>query len=501
MGIQKVSESGHCPRCVTRPYETVVPDIRRVKLPILTGTYRFSSAHQASNRATRFLTLVDRLKSFAIREYPPSSFFPRLVTHFTQSGNQIAVDVGIDVSDGSSVPEPRSTDSGAKLGGALLGYMLGVTLIITLLPFQFDWPSHWRVMYTGDVIDIVANVLLFIPLGFLYRLARRHSARHSTLTVLWIGALVSMAIESAQLFEVERYTSVLDVATNALGAWLGAMIVDRTAPRVKVDGALIGRLSLELPLMGLVYLLIPLLWLNALASGAQVERTFLALLLGVFGASVLGGMQRHHFGPAAALSARTMSFGAAGWFMIGGFPGFVQHPGEFSGVTILIAALAYWRGTRTNVSTANNRRFEVPVLQSAAPAYAAYMALLTVAPLLDGVGAWQIGVGFPGVATEWTKIEILRFLELVAACTLLGYMVAEFRGRAVASFSKAVPRLSTWAVGVALSGEVVRGWHGGHGASVARGCVLAVGLVYGGWLYHLQREHVVRLIGERRTSV
>lgn len=410
---------------------------------------------------------------------------------FTNSGSQLAITRSSDARDDSS------SVSGAKLGGALLGYMLGVTCIITLLPFQFDWPSRWRLMYTGDVVDIVANVLLFIPLGFLYRLARRHAARHSTLTVLWIGALVSMAIESAQLFEVERYTSVLDVATNALGAWIGALLVDRISSRVRVDGALIGRLSLELPLMGLVYLLVPLLWLNALASGAQVERTFLALLLGVFGASVLGGMQRHHFTPSGALSPRAMSVGAALWFLVGGFPGFVKHLFGFLAVSLLIAGLVWWRGSRPTVRSLDNRRFEVPVLQSAAPAYAAYLALVTVAPLYDGVGAWQVGIGFPGVAAEWTKIEILRFLELVAACTLLGYMVAEFRGRVVRTFRDAFGRLSVWGGCVAVAGEIVRGWHAGHGASIARGCVLAGATVYGGWLYYLQREHVVRLIDER----
>ncbi|MEO7964390.1 MAG: VanZ family protein [Gemmatimonadaceae bacterium] len=409
-----------------------------------------------------------------------------------QSSGYLAVSIP------AAEPVGDSAESGAKLGGALLGYMLGVTLIITLLPFQFDWPSHWRVMYTGDVIDIVANVLLFLPLGFLYRLARRNASRHSTLTILWIGALLSMAIESAQLFEVERYTSVLDVATNALGAWIGAMSVDRFASRLRIDGTLIGRLSLELPLMGLVYLLIPLLWLNALASGAQVERTFLALLLGVFGASILGGMQRHHFTPASALGARQMAFGAAAWFLIGGFPGFAKRPFAFAAVSVLIAALAWWRGSRPFVATTQNRRFEVPVLQSAAPAYAAYMALLTVAPLLDGVGRWQLGIGFPGVATEWTKMEILRFLELVAACTLLGYMVAEFRGRVVALFRDALPRLVIWGVAVTVAGEFARGWHAGHGASAARGVVLAAALIYGGWLYYLQRSHVVRLLGDKR---
>ncbi len=312
--------------------------------------------------------------------------------------------------------------------------MLGVTLIITLLPFQFDWPSRWRLMFTGGPVDIVANVLLFLPLGFLYRLARREGFRHSTLTVLWIGAVMSMAIETAQLFERERYTSVLDVATNAFGAWLGAWAFDRLSPKARVDGALIGRLSLELPLMGLIYLMVPLLWLNALSSGRDIERAALPLLLGVFGASLLGGMQRRHFGPVRSLGARATAGAAALWFLAGTFPALPNRPALLLGGTVLVGALAWWQGSRPFVPDASNRRFEVPLLTSAAPAYAAYLALLTLAPLLHGVGDWSVGLGFPGVATEWTKTEILRCLEQVAAFTLLGYMIAEFRGRDVPTY-------------------------------------------------------------------
>ena len=52
-------------------------------------------------------------------------------------------------------------------------------------------------------------------------------------------------------------------------------------------------------------------------------------------------------------------------------------------------------------------------------------------------------------------------------------------------------------MGAALLGELVRGWHAGHGASAARALVIAMATVYGGWLYFLQRDHVVRLTGSR----
>lgn len=394
----------------------------------------------------------------------------------------------------------RAAETGARLGVALLAYMLGVTFIITLLPFQFDWPSRWRVMFTGGPIDIVANVLLFLPLGFLFRLARREGYRHSTLTVLWIGAAMSMAIETAQLFEVERYTSVLDVATNAMGAWLGAWAFDRLAPRTKVDGALIGRLSLELPLMGLIYLLVPLLWLNALSSGRDLERTVLPILLGVFGASLLGGMQRRHFGPVRSLDVRATAGAAALWFLAGAFPALPTRPALILAGTVLVGALAWWQGSRPFVLDASNRRFEVPLLMSAAPAYGAYLAIVTVAPLMHGVGAWSVGWGFPGVATEWTKTEILRLLEQVAAFTLLGYMIAEFRGRDVPSYRAALHRLLMWGATAAIAGEGVRGFHLGHGASVSRGVLLLSAAFYGGWLYYLQRSHVVELLSEREAA-
>lgn len=393
-----------------------------------------------------------------------------------------------------------SVETGARLAVAMLAYMLAVTLIITLLPFQFDWPTRWRIMFTGGPVDIVANVLLFLPLGFLFRLARREGERHTTLTVLWIGALMSMAIESAQLFERERYASVLDVATNGLGAWLGAIAYDRLAPRARVDGLLIGRLSLELPLMGLIYLMIPLLWLNALASGRVEERSVLSLLLGVFGASLLGGMQRHHFGPVRSLNAKVTAGAAAVWFVAGTFPALGTNPGMLLAGTLLVGALAWWRGSRPVTLLPSNRRFEVPLLTSAAPAYATYLALLTLAPLLQGVDAWQVGVTFPGVATEWTKTEILRFLEQVAAFTLLGYMTAEFRGRSVATYRLALPRLLLMGSAATLVGEGIRGFHEGHGASIARGGVLLAAAMYGGWLYYLQRSHVTELLADRRGA-
>lgn len=399
----------------------------------------------------------------------------------------------IEVDRDSGSPD-QPAKSFSKLGLAILGYMVSVTLIITLLPFQFSWPSHWRLLLTGTPLDIVANVLLFAPLGFLYRLGTRHHAEHSTFRILWLGAVISSAIESAQLFEVERYTSVIDIGTNALGAWLGALLSDRLSSRMRDGDALVGKLSLELPLMGLVYLIVPLLWLNALASGADDGHAALSLLIAVFGASILGGLQRHHFGPDRGVLGRKTAALAALWYWGGTFPIIARFPAVLLGGGLLVWALAYHRGTYAPHKVVRERRYEVQVLMAAVPAYAVYLVLLGAGPLLDGVGPWQVGVGFPGVASEWTKLEILRMLEMVAAFTLLGYLIAEYRGRSLHRFVDAAPRLAGWLAAGCLTIEGLRGFHLGHGASMSRAVVLLSAGLYGGWLYYLQRRHVLTLL-------
>lgn len=91
--------------------------------------------------------------------------------------------------------------TGTRLSLALLGYFVVVTLVITLVPFRFEMPDRLHVMLSGTVLDTSANVLLFLPLGFLFRLAR------------------------------------------PAGAWLGALLCDGAVKRVGPGAELVGRLS------------------------------------------------------------------------------------------------------------------------------------------------------------------------------------------------------------------------------------------------------------------
>src|SRR5688500_81643 len=97
------------------------------------------------------------------------------------------------------------------LAGALLGYLVAVMLVVTLAPFAFRLPDAPRVWLTEwTPFDVVANVLLFVPFGFVCaQLGRDREADLVTLLppVAAFAALTSTTIELAQLFVPERYTS------------------------------------------------------------------------------------------------------------------------------------------------------------------------------------------------------------------------------------------------------------------------------------------------------
>ena len=129
----------------------------------------------------------------------------------------------------------------------LLGVFVLFIIYGTTLPFRFTTDpqtvaSHLhRVSLnplespdTGARIslpDAAQNVLLFVPFGLLAMLALGEQPRHRfarVLVVTALGAALSVCIEIAQLFSLDRITSVSDVMTNTIGAGLGAIAEQRS---------------------------------------------------------------------------------------------------------------------------------------------------------------------------------------------------------------------------------------------------------------------------------
>ena len=119
----------------------------------------------------------------------------------------------------------------------------------TTLPFDFSGntdglgPVWERTLYElkrgPSLPDVVTNVMLFIPWGALLaaRLAvARRGALLAILAGVLSGALLSLAVEPAQLYLPPRSPSPVDLAANSGGALLGALagwlLAHRLYPRL-----------------------------------------------------------------------------------------------------------------------------------------------------------------------------------------------------------------------------------------------------------------------------
>jgi len=388
---------------------------------------------------------------------------------------------------------PSSAESGARLGAALLAFVLAVVLVITLEPFRFRVPDGLHISTLTVPFDIAANVALFVPLGFLYRLARPAAGRlprEAATRVFALGLALSAMVECAQLLEAERYASPVDVLTNGLGALLGAWLHAALTARLRAGARMVGRLALELPLIALVYLLVPLCVLDALTIGDELTRLALLGALGMFGASILGAVQGAYFAPAGLLSARAVAAAAGGWFVVGALPALATRPALVAPLTLAVATTAWLRARSTEraspmPASGADRRFEQVALRDAAPFFAAYLLLL---PLTEGAGI--------GALDGLTKPVILRTVESLTAFVVLGYVLAEALGRGERRYREDARRVALWSLGAAFVSAVLRAG-GVPGPAAALGMAISVGAsTYGGWLYHLQRAHVRRLVAE-----
>jgi len=177
--------------------------------------------------------------------------------------------------------------TGVRLFAAFLVYITLIILLFTLNPFYFAMPEQFSIKLESSFGNLYNNILLFLPLGFLYRvtIGRRGA--------MVMGLGLSLSIEILQLFIPARTTSIVDVLANTLGAGLGALLYDLLAPLIHVSPDAVSRFRLQTPLMGLTYLLIPLLWIDTLAIHDAPYRWLLMIFLGLCGAILFSNLFRH----------------------------------------------------------------------------------------------------------------------------------------------------------------------------------------------------------------
>ncbi len=123
---------------------------------------------------------------------------------------------------------------------------IGLILLATLYPGEAAWEPEIACIVCGGrgLADALGNILLFVPLGLGLGLTGLGLRR-----ALLIGALLSCAIEGAQLLVPGRDPSIGDVLSNTLGTGAGVGLVrsarfwlapdDRVAARLAAAAALV----------------------------------------------------------------------------------------------------------------------------------------------------------------------------------------------------------------------------------------------------------------------
>ena len=118
------------------------------------------------------------------------------------------------LSQDDAPPPARGPGSGWRWVRALLG--TAAYLVWTLVPFDLRAPD-FETLFEVAVTDLAGNVLMVIPLGWLWAdvVGRRRAAG-----LLAVSAVV---VEAAQLFVATRSPALSDVVANGLGGFIGAV--------------------------------------------------------------------------------------------------------------------------------------------------------------------------------------------------------------------------------------------------------------------------------------
>jgi VanZ family protein len=120
-----------------------------------------------------------------------------------------------------------------RIAASLLAVIAFLIAFGSLYPFSFSLESAEALAGSGFLpragttrSDVAANVLLYVPLGacLAWLLAPRVGGMLAALAATLIGAALSFAIETAQLYETRRVASLADFACNTAGAFAGACL-------------------------------------------------------------------------------------------------------------------------------------------------------------------------------------------------------------------------------------------------------------------------------------
>lgn len=112
-----------------------------------------------------------------------------------------------------------------------LAIVLGTVPFFSLQNHTHWYKVGWIPFVTPPVRigDILLNVAIYIPMGFLQR--RRATRARTVVTATACGLALSFFCETTQLYSHGRYPSSTDLVCNGLGALVGSWIAWARRPR------------------------------------------------------------------------------------------------------------------------------------------------------------------------------------------------------------------------------------------------------------------------------
>jgi glycopeptide antibiotics resistance protein len=356
----------------------------------------------------------------------------------------------------------RSSGGFQLLGTALFSYMLIIVLIITLAPFRYHIPEAFRLFWIWDLKEILQNIALFLPFGFLIYSIINPTQKYYLFKVFLFGLSLSALIEFNQLFIVTRMASLLDIATNAFGAFLGGYLYIVFKKRF-VKTSL--RRILEIPLMSLLFLMIPLLWLSSMAIGNQLQRIWLIAPLGLIGAVIISDVYKNRIYSKSNYGRIIFTLFYFIWFISGTFPALLQFPLTIFFISFLIWTLGVMRFLLQKQNALPDRRFEIKSLKMIAPIFGFYLIFLNRWPLKS----FDISYNFVFVQNELFSnsdlVFIIRMIQVFSSFTIVGYMLYQYLKRRHRHYT--VQKFIILLLVIALITELPRGFYPGQDAVFA----------------------------------
>jgi hypothetical protein len=233
--------------------------------------------------------------------------------------------------------------------------------------------------------------------------------------------------------------------------------------------------------------------------GGEINRLGLTTVLGVFGGSVLASAHVNRTRINQKMGGPMPAMYAFGWFLIGTLPALIAFPLEVFVVAVgigLFAQLSAWYWKR---GAQSEHRFEQTTLKRVFPIFGIYLLLLSVWPSTLPLAEWSNNLDYTQLTEAQRIVFAARFIEVIAAFTLLGYMVAGMRGRKDESGLKT----AGWVFGSSLTFSILtailRDLISGPLSFLLEVTLFTVAALYGALIYGLQLEVFRRMQAKEQS--